>query len=324
MKFRTETEIKPFGRKIGYSNRLFAIGSCFADNMAAALRHAKFRITANPSGVLFNPCSIADALRMFASKTVVKAEDIAGSGGRFFDYRFHGSFAAATAGEVVRKANDAVAAGHEALEECDTVIITFGTAWVYILDSTSKVVANCHKQPSALFTRRRLTVEEIVSEFSELAETILKGRQVIVTVSPVRHLGDGLDGNFLSKATLRVAAAELAGRYENILYFPAYEIMNDDLRDYRFYAEDMVHPSPQAVAYIREKFFEAALTEQAKLLLPRAERITAAAAHRPSDPRSDAFREFCRRMLADIEEVNREAAGIDFSAERDYFNAFLQ
>lgn len=324
MKFRTETEVAPFAHKIGHGSRLLAIGSCFADNMAAALARAKFRVTANPAGVLFNPVSIARTLRIFDSCTEVRPEELQQSGDRFFDYRFHGSLAGSSAAETAAKISDVVKVGHEALGSCDTVIITFGTAWVYELNATGEVVANCHKQSAALFTRRRLSVGEIAAEFSELLETLLKGRHVIFTVSPVRHLGDGADENFLSKATLKLAVAELVGRYDNALYFPAYEIMNDDLRDYRFYADDMVHPSPQAVAYIREKFFGAALTEHAASLVPRIERIAAAASHRPFDPHSEAFRTFCRRTLDDIAALENEESLLDFAAEKQYFAALLQ
>ena len=324
MRFRTEIEPTPFERKIGYRSRLLAIGSCFADNMAGALQHAKFNVTANPAGVLFNPESIAGTLRLFASGAGIRPEELTESGGRWFDYRFHGSLSASSPEEAAAKMNAAAAAGREALAACDTVIITFGTAWVYVLNSTGETVANCHRQPSALFTRRRMTVAEIVDGFSRLLETVLEGKHVIFTVSPVRHTGDGADQNFLSKATLKLAVAELVERYGNADYFPAYEILNDDLRDYRFYADDLVHPSAQAVAYIREKFFDAALDNDAVANLPQVEKIAAAAAHRPFNPDSEEYRAFCRNALAQIAELERRIDGIDFSAERAYFASAAQ
>lgn len=319
MKFRTETEVRPFNRKIGYASRMLTIGSCFADNMAAELLRAKFRVEANPAGVLFNPQSIARTLRLFELKSEIREEELTESDGRFFDYRFHGSFAARTAHEAAAKMNRAVERGHAALAECDTVIITFGTAWVYILNRTAEAVANCHKQPAALFTRKRLSVNEIVDLYTPLLQTVLKGRHVIFTISPVRHLSDGADENFLSKATLKLAVAELVEHFENADYFPAYEILNDDLRDYRFYADDLVHPSSQAVAYIREKFFGAALDPSTINLLPQVEKITAAASHRPTEPGSEQAKVFARNMLAKISELEKSACPPDLSVERRYF-----
>lgn len=319
MKFRTEIEVTPFDRKISYRSRILAVGSCFADNMAEALRRAKFSVAANPAGVMFNPESIARTLRMFELKRPVREEELTCSGGRWFDYRFHGSLAAPTAHEAVEKMNAALGEGHRALAGSDTVIITFGTAWVYILNRTGEVVANCHKQPSALFTRKRLTVSEIIDLFTPLLEGMLKDRLVIFTVSPVRHLGDGADENFLSKATLKVAVAELVARFGNAVYFPAYEIVNDDLRDYRFYADDLVHPSAQAIAYIREKFFGAALDSTALALLPQVEKIVAAAGHRPAESGGEAQRHFAESMLAKIAEAEKAAAAPDLSAERRHF-----
>lgn len=324
MKFRTEVEVGPFRRKIGYGSRILAVGSCFADNMAAAMQRAKFSVAANPTGVVFNPASIALALRMFSRPAAVTPDELRQSGGRFFDFRFHGSLSGSDAGSTAAKINRAVEAGSKALAEADTIIITFGTAWVYTLNETGEVVANCHRQPASIFTRKRLTVSDIVDTFSELLQTVMCGRHIIFTISPVRHLGDGADENFLSKATLKLAVAELVARFENADYFPAYEILNDDLRDYRFYADDLVHPSSQAVAYIREKFFAAALDSRTLELLPRVERAAAAAGHRPSDTESEEYRSFCRARLADIAALESECGAPDFSAERAYFSQFAQ
>ena len=323
MKFRTEVDLPPFERKIGYGNRLFAIGSCFADNMAEALLRAKFRVTANPAGVLFNPASIAQTLQIFYKQEPIAENELCECDGRAFDYRFHGSLSGCSATECATKINRAIELGHKALNEADTVIITFGTAWIYILNETGETVANCHKQPSALFTRKRMTVSEITETFTALFDTVLKDKFVIFTVSPVRHLGDGADENFLSKATLKLAVAELVERFGNAAYFPAYEILNDDLRDYRFYADDLVHPSSQAVEYIRQKFFAAALDAQALDTLPRIEKIMAAAQHRPSDPHSRRYAEFCEAQTALIDTLEKEVEGLDMSAERNHFAQFI-
>ena len=198
------------------------------------------------------------------------------------------------------------------------MILTFGTAWVY--ERQGEAVANCHRRPAAEFSKRRLSVEEIVETFAELIEGPLAGKQIILTVSPVRHTVDTLAGNAVSKATLRLAAEQLTERFKCSAYFPAFEILTDDLRDYRFYADDLVHPSPQAVEYVWEKFSAAVLSEQARRLLPDVRHIVVAAAHRPRNPQGATYREFCRRRLEEIAALPQ----IDFRTEAEYFRRCIE
>ena len=318
MKFRTEIETSPLGVQIGYENRVLTLGSCFAAHIAEKLAGAKFRVTANPSGILFNPLSIAAAIRSYADPTPVTREELGYDGEVWYHFGFHGDFSAPTAEETLGQMNAARQAGAEALRTSDRVLLTFGTAWVY--EREGEVVANCHQRPAAEFSRRRLSVGEIVETFAELIEGPLAGRQIVLTVSPVRHIGDTLAGNAVSKAALRLAAEELKQRYNCVEYFPAYEIVTDDLRDYRFYADDLVHPAPQAVAYIWEKFTATALTDRARNLLPEAEAIAAAAAHRPRNPQGEAHRAFCRRQLERIAALPE----MDFQSEAEYFRRCLE
>ena len=318
MKFRTEIEISPLGVQIGYNSRVLTLGSCFAAHIARKLAAAKFRVTENPSGILFNPLSIAAAIRSYASPAAVTRDELGFDGEVWYHFGFHGDFSAPTAEEALARMNAARRAGAEALRTADRVILTFGTAWVYERDG--EVVANCHRRPAAEFSRRRLSVEEIVKTFAELIEGPLAGKQIILTVSPVRHLNDGLAGNAVSKATLRLAAEELMQRFKYAEYFPAYEIVTDDLRDYRFYADDLVHPAPQAIAYVWEKFTAAALSDRARNLLPEAEAIVAAAAHRPRNPQGEAYRAFCRRQLERIAALPE----IDFQSEAACFRRCIE
>ena len=318
MKFRTEIETSPLGVQIGYENRILTLGSCFAAHIAEKLAGAKFRVTANPSGILFNPLSIAAAIRNYADPVPVTREELGYDGDVWYHFGFHGDFSAPTAEEALGRMNAARQAGAEALRTSDRVILTFGTAWVY--EREGEVVTNCHRRPAAEFSRRRLSVGEIVGTFAELIEGPLAGKQIILTVSPVRHIGDTLAGNAVSKAALRLAAEELKQRFNCVEYFPAYEIVTDDLRDYRFYADDLVHPAPQAVAYIWEKFTATALTDRARNLLPEAEAITAAAAHRPRNPQGEAHRAFCRRQLERIAALPE----MDFQSEAEYFRRCLE
>lgn len=318
MKFRTEIETAPLGVQIGYENRVLALGSCFAAHIARKLAGAKFRVTENPSGILFNPLSIAAAIRSYADPAPVTRGELGFDGEVWYHFGFHGDFSAPTAEEALGRMNAARQAGADALRTADRVVLTFGTAWVY--EHAGEAVANCHRRPAAEFARRRLSVEEIAETFAELIEGPLAGKQIILTVSPVRHIGDSLAGNAVSKATLRLAAEQLTERFKCTAYFPAYEILTDDLRDYRFYADDLTHPSPQAVAYVWERFCEALLTPDARALLPRIAEITAAARHRPLHPASEAYRAFCRRQLEAIERL----PGVDFTEETAFFRSRIE
>ncbi len=321
MIFRTEIKIDPLSVRIGYENRILALGSCFTEHISARLLDLKFKVCSNPTGILFNPYSIARAIEACAEGRPVTDGELHEAGGTVFSYDFHSDFSALDRVSALEKMNAARTTGARALSEADRLLLTFGTAWIY--EYEGRVVANCHKQPSARFHRRRLEVGEIVKRFSALMEGPLRGKQIILTVSPVRHLGDGLEENCLSKSVLRLATAILAERYPSIVYFPSFEILNDDLRDYRFYAADMMHPAQQAVEYVWEKFAEAALTPQAQELIPRIESIKKMLAHRPRDPRSEAHRQLLRQCLDRIQSLKSNKA-FDFGAEEDYLRRCLE
>jgi hypothetical protein len=272
MKFRTEITIAPFEYKIDHSRRGFSVGSCFADTIAGRLARYKFPLVANPTGVLYNPFSIADLLE----------------------------------------------ASPEGLAEADYVLITLGTAWVF--EEGGRVVANCQKRPAHLFTRRRLSVEEITGRFESLMQGALRDKQVILTVSPVRHLKDGFEENSLSKATLRLAVHEIVTRHsERATYFPAFETLTDDLRDYRFYGADLAHPSEEAVEYIWEKFSAAAFELETRKLLPHIEAIVRATEHRPFNPHTEEHALFRSSMLARAKEFAALHPEIDLGGEIEFF-----
>lgn len=318
MKFRTEIEIGPWPRKIDYSHRIVSLGSCFADNIARELSRRKFRVVASPTGILFNPRSIADAAMSMTQARVIGCDELIESDGRYLHYDFHSSISGSTREQATEAMNEALRRGGEALSHADYLIVTLGTAWAYRLVDSSKVVANCHRQPAAKFRRELLTVDEIASAIETLLAST--SAHIILTISPVRHLGEGLADNSLSKALLRVAIEKACQRSERLSYFPSFEIMMDDLRDYRFYGEDLVHPSPTAIAYIAEKFFSVATTPATRQLMERIERIVRATEHRALNPNSQAYRELCRRMLGEINSL----AEIDFLKEKEHFEQMLQ
>ena len=317
MKFRTEISLTPLAERLEYGAKIFALGSCFAENMAERLSRAKFTLTSNPFGVLFNPFSIAGAIERLSETRAFAVCDIAAGRESFFSYDAHSSLDGKSQSEAFANLNKAVAQGSKALQEAEWIILTFGTAWVYERDG--KVVANCHKQPSSEFKRRRLSVEEIVERYNKLFEGVLHDKKVILTVSPVRHIGDGLQENSVSKATLRLAVEELVTKHEHGYSFPSVEILIDDLRDYRYYGEDLAHPSNMAVDYVWERFCEAVLSDSAKATLPQVEQIVVASEHRPFNPESEAHRAFCRKMLEKIESLSK----IDFESEKKIFQNYL-
>lgn len=318
MKFRTEIEVTSLPRKIDYGQKIVSLGSCFAQNIAQLLDKAKFNIVSSPTGILFNPASIATAIADMLDNKQLRREELVELNGRWVSYDFHSSISGATPDEALHIMQSARECGAKHISEAEHLIITLGTAWVYSLNADERIVANCHKQPARLFTRRLLTVEEIVRYLSDIASKT--SAQIILTLSPVRHIGEGLVDNSLSKALLRVAIDKVCNEHSNVTYFPAYEILIDDLRDYRFYDDDLVHPSSSAIRYIADNFFEAALSTYTKELKTKVERIVQAASHRPINPHSQQHQEFCHRQL----ELIAEMKNIDFSREKEIFEQMLQ
>ncbi|MBR5133272.1 MAG: GSCFA domain-containing protein [Alistipes sp.] len=319
MKFRTEIDIKPWQHPIDYSDTILSLGSCFATNMSQRLAQNKFRVCAAPTGILFNPASIASSVELMAEGYRITESDLVECHAGYASYLFHSELSSNDKGQAIELMQQAINSGAKALARADHLIITLGTAWVYRLKESGKVVANCHKQPASLFSRELLTVQDIIDALERII--CHTSAQLILTISPVRHIGEGLADNSLSKALLRVAVAVFAARHsQRVVYFPSYEILIDDLRDYRFYADDLVHPSQMAIDYIAEKFFEAALSRDAKALKSDVERIVRAANHRPQNPGSEQHKAFCRGQLEAIKAIK----GVDLSKESEYFDKMLQ
>ena len=318
MKFRTEISIAPWSEKIEYSDKIICLGSCFASNIATKLKESKFNAVDNPVGILFNPASIANSVRLMTSQSTITEEDIFERNGRYVSFKFHSTLSGTTPAEALDVMQRAVRDGGQHLTKAKLIIITLGSAYVW-RDRGGEVVANCHQVGAKNFTSELLSLEQIVDSLEEIIA--LTSTKILFTVSPVRHLNDGLEGNALSKALLRVAISKIVDKYpERVSYFPSYEIVMDDLRDYRFYDTDMLHPSSQAVDYIADKFFEAALSERAKEQRSKVLEIMQARNHRPLNPQSEAYKNFCRQQLRAIAELKE----IDFSEEKSYFEQMLQ
>lgn len=317
MEFRIPVEIADPPFRIGVSNRGVVLGSCFAGHVGGWLRAGKMPVCVNPFGVLYNPASIAQAWLRLDAGPAFADDELVEHNGLWHSFLHHGDFSGPDRETVIRRIRTAWESGAEALREADYLMLTLGTAWVY--EREGQVVANCHKLPANTFVRRRLTVDETVGLLAERIASRPELR-VILTVSPVIHRGDGLVENQLSKASLIVAAHSLAERFpERVFYFPSYEIVTSELRDYRFYAEDMCHPSPLAVACVRERFAATLLEPEAVELMRAAGDLRRAVEHRPLHPDSPEYERFRAKMRQRAQTLQERYKNVDFAEELQFF-----
>ncbi|TAH07136.1 MAG: hypothetical protein EAZ14_11640 [Runella slithyformis] len=300
MHLRTELLLPPSSWKITQKTRLLTVGSCFAEVMGQQLQHNKLSVLANPFGTIFNPVSIAKLIEQSAENQLVESSFFAKNQDTWFHYDFHssswGNTQAACAAAVQRQ----LASTHEFLKSTDCLIITFGTAFVYRHVENGQIVANCHKMPAHLFKKELLTTTQVVKTFEKLHAKLKAQNAVlklILTVSPVRHTRDTLPLNQVSKSTLRVACHELTQLLPDCHYFPSYELMLDDLRDYRFYKSDLIHPNEVAEAYIFEQFADAYFSPELKAFSAEWQKIRQALAHRPQQTGTVAHRQFLENLL---------------------------
>lgn len=307
MKFRTDIAIPPLEWSIDYQTPMLCMGSCFADRMGRRLREAKFPATVNPMGIVYNPLSLAQLLERWHRGEGVALSQ--GPHGLWHSFALHSHWSGADRQELEARIEAGMAEAAQALDRASVLLLTFGTAYVYERRDTGELVANCHKYPGAFFRKRLLTVREVVKAWKPLVQR-LRERQpelkLLLTVSPVRHKKEGLANNGLSKAVLRLACDQLVQALDGTAYFPAYEIMMDDLRDYRFYGDDLIHPTPFAQAYIWEHFAQTCLSDLARELTDRWEKLRTSMAHRPMQAASEAHREFLRQLLRKLEELNEQ------------------
>lgn len=306
---------------LSQENNLLLLGSCFASEMGQRLADAKFRCDVNPYGVLYNPLSISAALREIVAGRCYKEEDLFLFRGLWHSAMHHGSFSLASVEETLSGINGRLQNAHERLDQLDCLLLTLGSAWVYEDKKTGTVVANCHKQPESCFTRRMLSVDEIVADYTLLLSGLLERTprlKVIFTVSPIRHVRDGLHANQLSKATLLLAVDRLQTAFpEQVFYFPAYELLLDELRDYRFFAEDMVHPSETAIRYVWERFTQSCISAEALQIMDESEKIHKMLSHKPFHPDSEEYKRFLGQIVLKIDQLNGKYPYLDFQKERD-------
>lgn len=329
MDFHVEFSPKHLSKKINHRHKLLLMGSCFTENIGDKLVAHKFPVLQNPNGILFNPVSVKEAIENYITDKVISESDLFYLNEGYHSWQHHSRFSDITKQDAVQKINASTNAAHLYLKETDVVIITLGSAWVYELTGKAanakagSVAANNHKAPADWFHRKLLSNLEVIDL---LSETILQLQQfnpfikIIFTISPVRHLREGFVENNRSKAALINAVHTATENLENVFYFPAYELVIDDLRDYRFFAEDMVHPNYAATNYVWEKFVAACIDEPTKELMKLINEINAAINHKPFNPTSEAHKKFKQINCSKIKDLKTKHPYLNFTKEEQYFN----
>lgn len=324
MEFILPFQIQSFPFNISYPDKILFIGSCFSGEIGHKMSQLKFNVLQNPNGILYDPISIADAIFFYIEKKPLEEKNIFEMDGLWHSWKHHSIFSAVTKNEVIKKIDQAQSVAHHFLKDTKFLLVTLGTAFNYRLKESDDYVANCHKAPASLFIKTLLPVEEmkqqLLKAFTSL-ELFNPGLKIILTVSPVKHIKDGVVENNRSKSRLIETVHSVIEQKKNVFYFPSYELVTDVLRDYRFYKNDWVHPNETAVSFVFEKFIESFLNESSQKIMEEIRSIVAAANHKPFFKESKAHQKFIAAQIKNIRKVEDKYPFIDLSKEK---NSFLQ
>jgi len=329
MDFRLELLVKPFAKKIALEDAIMLVGSCFTDHISKRLASHKFKVLENPHGILFNPKSIETALKAYVENKKYVNGDLFLFNGLYTSWDHHGQFSHPNPDIVLQSINAAVAEAHTFLKGAKWLVLTLGSAWTYKLQDDSmggrpdQVAANCHKVPQKHFKHELMKGAEVqhsLENIVSLLQTFNPQLQIIFTVSPVRHHREGLVENNRSKAMLITAVHDLVDSNSNLYYFPSYELVIDDLRDYRFYAEDLVHPNYQATQYVWEKFILACMNDDTRSNMQEIGKIVHAKNHRSLHPTSAQHQQFLTSMFEKTKLLQSRLPFIDLQEELNYFS----
>ena len=328
MDFRLELQVKALPKQIQLHEPVMLIGSCFTEHISKRLAAHKFQVLENPHGILFNPRSIETAVTAYISNKQYQQHDLFFFNDLYTSWEHHGQFSHPNATEVLQMMNESVVNAHSFLRTAQWVIITLGSSWVYELKNDSmggkenQTASNCHKVPQQHFNHRLLNADEVNTSLKNIVSAIQlfsSGANIIFTISPVRHHREGLVENNRSKALLISSVHQMIESNKDVFYFPSYELIIDDLRDYRFYAEDLVHPNYQATQYVWEKFVEACICESTQKDMEEINKIVHAKNHRSLHPSSRGHHQFLDKMLEKTRELQQRLGYLDFSKELEYF-----
>ncbi len=308
--------------QIDYHSKILLVGSCFAENIGNKLKESFFKCRMNPFGIMYNPISIETSIKRVCTGEPFQENNLFYANERWNSFKHHSKYSGISPTKTLAAINQSLAEAHEWIKQSNFLFISFGTAWVFRHKESNEIVGNCHKLASNLFVRERLSIEEVVrsqtaliAKIRELNPTI----KVIYTLSPVRYLKDGMHENQLSKSILLLAIEHLK-TLKDIYYFPAYEIQMDDLRDYRFYAEDLTHPNDLAVKYIWEKFQQSYMKEETCILSEKLLQLHKAMQHRVFNKDSVSHQKFKKSNLKKIAQIESNHPEIDLKIAKEYFS----
>lgn len=316
MDFRTKVPIQDGAPKLEHAGGVFLIGSCFVENIGAKLEWFKFKNLQNPTGIIFHPSPIRRFFQRLSNNEEFREKDVFEFNGNWQSLEAHSDMRRESHEECISGLNSALKQSREFIQNASHVIISLGTAWGYIYEGKDNIAANCHKIPQKKFIKELSSVTEIINDLEVIDHSVSqlnKNARIIFTISPVRHLKDGFTENQLSKAHLISALHEFTENSRSSCYFPSYEIMMDELRDYRFYAKDMLHPSKLAVDYIWELFSNNWMSKSSLSLNSEIDKIQKSLAHSPREENSDSHRKFLTRLQVKIEEIQKKYPEITFS-----------
>ncbi|MFV8334489.1 GSCFA domain-containing protein [Flavobacterium sp. RSP29] len=318
MNFRTQIPIPKSNHPIDYNSNIVSLGSCFAENMGDKFQYFKFQNTINPFGIIFNPVSIEKLIDLVVSGKQFTENDIFFHNERWHCFDVHSDLSNSSKEGLLASLSAIIKSKNQQITESTHFVITYGTSWVYRNIESDSIVANCHKVPQKQFKKELLSVEEIkksITNTVKLIHSVNPDCNIIFTVSPVRHIKDGFVENQLSKAHLISAIHSILNSEQcklNTEYFPSYEIMMDELRDYRFYAEDMLHPNPVAIDYIWKLFKETTLSETAFAVMDEVESIQKSLQHKPFNPNSESHLKFESKVREKITKLENQYSFMKF------------
>ena len=323
MNFFTPINIKPLTPPVNYRNRLLLIGSCFTEHIGNYLGEVKFNVLQNPNGILFDPISVCNSLVSYIHNKQYSGDDLFSLNEGWHSWQHHSRFSKPGKDESLRLINESQARAHTFLKQTDWLIITLGSSFVYKLAESGIPVANCHKAQPQTFNKHLSTIEEIVTKFDETIHQLFQFNnhlRIIFTISPVRHLRDGVIDNNRSKARLIEAVHHLVNKFDRLYYFPAYELVIDVLRDYRFYDIDLAHPNYSATQFVLEKFAESCLDEEAVNLSEEIKKLVIARNHKPFNANSAQHKQFLKTQLEKTNQLQQQYPFLDFGKEVAYFS----
>lgn len=323
MKFHLDFKPRAAMQSIYHSDGILFIGSCFSEHIGKRMADLKFQIHSNPFGIVFNPHSILSSLTRIISKCYFNESEVFEKEGMWYTLDGHSSIVAKSREELLMQLNSIIDTWNQKLSTTKFLAITFGSAYAYRYKSNKKIVANCHKLPAGLFEKELLEAKDITSNYHKLLKQLRELNpqlSIIFTISPVKHLKDGVVENSLSKAILIQSVHQIVNTNSNCNYFPAYELVNDDLRDYRFYEADMAHPNKLAIDYVWGNFSNSYFNDETKLLNKKIDEINQALQHRPFNPDTESHLKFKNNFREKCQTLNENYPGIDLENELNYFS----